>query len=74
MYSLILSILLFMLPSGTKDPEDLKNIINAELAKNKGIFALAYRNLTSGEEILINEKMNFHAASTMENPGADRSL
>ena len=68
MYSLILSILLFMLPSGTKDPEDLKNKINAELAKNKGIFALAYRNLASGEEILINEKINFHAASTMKTP------
>lgn len=68
MYSLILSILLFMLPSGTKDPEDLKNKINAELTKNKGTFALAYRNLTNGEEILINEKLNFHAASTMKTP------
>ena len=34
MYSLILSILLFMLPSGTKDPEDLKNKIPAKLPKN----------------------------------------
>ncbi len=68
MYSLILSILLFMLPSGTKDPEDLKNKINAELAKNQGIFALAYKNLANGEEILINEKINFHAASTMKTP------
>jgi len=68
MYSLILSILLFMLPSGPKDPEELKNQINEELAKNKGIFALAYRNLASGEEILINEKINFHAASTMKTP------
>lgn len=57
-----------MLPSGTKDPEDLKNKINAELAKNQGIFALAYRNLANGEEILINEKINFHAASTMKTP------
>jgi beta-lactamase class A len=68
MHSLILSILLFMLPSGTKDPEDLKNKINAELAKNQGIFALAYKNLANGEEILINEKINFHAASTMKTP------
>ena len=57
-----------MLPSGIKDPVDLKNKINAELAKNKGIFAMAYRNLASGEEILINEKINFHAASTMKTP------
>jgi beta-lactamase class A len=68
MHSLILSILLFMLPSATKDPEDLKNKINAELAKNQGIFALAYKNLANGEEILINEKINFHAASTMKTP------
>jgi beta-lactamase class A len=57
-----------MLPSGPKDPEELKNQINEELAKNKGVFALAYRNLASGEEILINEKINFHAASTMKTP------
>ena len=57
-----------MLTSGIKDPVDLKNKINAELAKNKGIFAVAYRNLASGEEILINEKINFHAASTMKTP------
>lgn len=68
MLSLILSILYFMLPSGIKDPVDLKNKINAELAKNKGIFAMAYKNLASGEEILINEKFNFHAASTMKTP------
>ncbi|HEY1062372.1 MAG TPA: serine hydrolase [Daejeonella sp.] len=68
MHSLILSILLFMLPSATKDPEDLKNKINAELAKNQGIFALAYKNLANGEEILINENINFHAASTMKTP------
>jgi len=68
MYSLILPILLFMLPSGPKDPEELKNQINSELAKNKGVFALAFKNLLSGEEILINEKVNFHAASTMKTP------
>jgi beta-lactamase class A len=68
MYSLILPVLLFMMPSGPKDPEQLKNQINTELAKNKGVFALAYKNLLSGEEILINEKINFHAASTMKTP------
>jgi beta-lactamase class A len=57
-----------MLPSGAKDPKELKYQINQELAKNKGIFALAYKNLASGEEILINEKINFHAASTMKTP------
>ncbi|MFZ4102057.1 MAG: serine hydrolase [Sphingobacterium thalpophilum] len=68
MYSFILPILLFMMPSSAKDPEELKNQINTELAKHKGVFALAYKNLLSGEEILINEKINFHAASTMKTP------
>jgi len=68
MFSLILSFLLFMLPSRTKDSEDLKNKISAEFAKNKGTFAMVYKDLTSGEEILINEKINFHAASTMKTP------
>mgnify|MGYP003489702256 FL=1 len=57
-----------MLPSGPKDPGELRNKIKAELAKNKGVFALAYRNLADSEEILINEKINFHAASTMKTP------
>jgi beta-lactamase class A len=57
-----------MMPSSAKDPEELKNQINTELAKHKGVFALAYKNLLSGEEILINEKINFHAASTMKTP------
>lgn len=57
-----------MLPSGPKDPGELRNKIKAELAKNKGAFALAYRNLANGEEILINERTNFHAASTMKTP------
>jgi len=38
MFSLILSILLFMLPSGTKDPEDLKNKISAELSKTRELL------------------------------------
>lgn len=50
------------------NPEQLKEQINAEFAKQKGTFALAFKNLQTGEEILINEKINFHAASTMKTP------
>ncbi len=50
------------------NPEQLKEQIKAEFAKQKGTFALAYKNLQTGEEILINEKINFHAASTMKTP------
>ena len=42
--------------------------VKEEFARNKGIFALAFRNTDSGEEILINERESFHAASTMKTP------
>jgi beta-lactamase class A len=69
MFTLLISIMLSMMPSGfhsSKDPEGLKKKINGEFAKNKGFFAMAYMNLSTGEEILINEKYHFHAASTMK--------
>jgi beta-lactamase class A len=71
MFTLLISIMLSMIPSGfhvSKDPEGLKKKINAEFTKNKGIFAMAYKDLSTGEEILINEKIHFHAASTMKTP------
>ena len=71
MLTLLLSIMLFTTPISDQtnhNSEDLKNEIQKELAKNKGTFALAFKNLTSGEEILINEKESFHAASTMKTP------
>ena len=42
--------------------------IRKELAKQKGDFAVAFRNLQTGEVIGINEKATFHAASTMKTP------
>ncbi len=46
----------------------LHESITSELAKNKGIFAVAFKDLDSGETLFINEKMSFHAASTMKTP------
>ena len=48
--------------------EKLKTEIGKELEKNKGVFALAFKDLQSGEEILLKEKEFFHAASTMKTP------
>ena len=45
-----------------------KQQLAREFSTVKGTFALAYKNLETGEEILINEKENFHAASTMKTP------
>lgn len=47
---------------------DLKNQLSHELSSVKGTFALAFKDLQTGEEILINERENFHAASTMKTP------
>src|SRR5688572_12627910 len=46
----------------------LRQQIKKELATVKGTFAVAFKDLQTGEEILINAKETFHAASTMKTP------
>jgi beta-lactamase class A len=46
----------------------LKKNIHNSLAINKAHFGIAYKNLQTGETIFLNEKDNFHAASTMKTP------
>jgi beta-lactamase class A len=48
--------------------DELKKQVVTELEKNKGEFAVAFKDLTTGEELLINEHTLFHAASTMKTP------
>lgn len=48
--------------------EKLTSDINALLAKQEGTFAVAFKDLQTGEEILIREHESFHAASTMKTP------
>ncbi len=64
---LILSILLFDLLLACSNPS-LEEKIRDKFENTDGIFALAFKNLESGKEILINERENFHAASTMKTP------
>lgn len=52
----------------TGTPEQLKQQIETELAKHPGTYAVAFKDLRSGEEILINSHTSFHAASTMKTP------
>jgi len=52
-----------------KDPlTDLEKNIKNKLAINKAHFGIAFRDLQTGETLLVNEKDNFHAASTMKTP------
>ncbi|HCM76289.1 MAG TPA: serine hydrolase [Cytophagales bacterium] len=46
----------------------LKEDINNELSKVEGEFGIAFKDLTTGETLFINEKEVFHAASTMKTP------
>ena len=51
-----------------KAMRSLTNDIQTELAKQKGVFAVAFKNLETGEELAINDRVSFHAASTMKTP------
>jgi beta-lactamase class A len=54
--------------SSRRFPDELKQRIRDTLSKHPGVFAVAFKDLATGEEILINEKDVFHAASTMKVP------
>lgn len=46
----------------------LRQQIIDTLEKQKGTFTIAFKDLSTGKELLINEQENFHAASTMKTP------
>ncbi|UFH55462.1 serine hydrolase [Spirosoma sp. KNUC1025] len=48
--------------------DQLKQKIAGELSKQTGDFAVAFKDLTTGKELFIHEREEFHAASTMKTP------
>jgi beta-lactamase class A len=60
------------IPIGTttaqSEAEILLGRINKELGQHIGTFALSYRDATTGDQITINGRELFHAASTMKTP------
>jgi beta-lactamase class A len=70
----ILSLSLLISCSGTKNikvksiMEKTRSEIISLIQSSTGTFAVAYKDLQTGEMILINENENFHAASTMKTP------
>jgi beta-lactamase class A len=46
----------------------LKENVDQELSKQEGTFAVAFKDLSTGKELLINDTVTFHAASTMKTP------
>ena len=68
-YYLLTAFAILFTACKTESPlAQLEQQIKAELAKEKGIFAVAFKNLSTDEEILINARDSFHAASTMKTP------
>jgi beta-lactamase class A len=51
-----------------KQSESLTDDINRILDSTKGTFAVAFKDLGTGEALLIRERESFHAASTMKTP------
>jgi len=52
-----------------KEPiDELKKEVQHKLAINNAHFGIAFKDLQTGKIVLINEKDNFHAASTMKTP------
>lgn len=64
----VLAVTHFASCSAQRLPDELKRRIQDTLAKHPGVFAVAFKDLSTGEEVLINERETFHAASTMKVP------
>ena len=68
MKRLIPALIFFSAFACVPDNESLEKEITSILSKEKVTFAVAFKDLQTGEQILINEKEQFHAASTMKTP------
>jgi beta-lactamase class A len=67
-FTLIFSTMLIDIFAQKLSFENLKSVIKAKLETVEGEFAVAFKDLQTGKTLFINEKENFHAASTMKTP------
>src|ERR1700738_2321499 len=44
----------------------LEERVTASISKQHGVFAVAFKDLSTGQELSINDRTTFHAASTMK--------
>jgi beta-lactamase class A len=67
--TLLLSLLsIAALSQSLRSPEQLSQQVKTVLGNQKGVFALAFKDLKTGQQLLINERETFHAASTVKTP------
>ena len=59
---------LFVVFLSCEKKQDISKQLQDTLSLTTGNFALAFKDLQTGKEILINEHRIFHAASTMKTP------
>jgi beta-lactamase class A len=64
----LLVIIVCLISCQKETTEEIKTNIQNELSAVEGRFAVAFKNLATGETILIHEDSLFHAASTMKTP------
>ena len=67
----ILFLIIFILSSCAQQRiamRSLKENIEQEFSKQEGVFAVAFKDLSTGKELLMNDTVTFHAASTMKTP------
>ncbi|MFN3490288.1 MAG: serine hydrolase [Emticicia sp.] len=67
-FTFIFSAMLHDISAQKPTVESLKTAIEAKLKTVEGEFAVAFKDLQTSKTLFINEKENFHAASTMKTP------
>ncbi len=65
---LIVCSISFMTAQSKKDVSTLRAQIDSVISVQQGIFAVAFKDLGTGTTLYMNERENFHAASTMKTP------
>ncbi len=68
MHRLLIILTGFALICCKSNQQQLKEKITNQLATQEGVFAVAFKDLSTGETLFINEHEPFHAASTMKTP------
>ncbi len=68
LFTLIFSVMLLEIFAQKPNLESTKTAIETKLKTVEGVFAVAFKDLQTGKTLFINERENFHAASTMKTP------